>query len=334
MHHIAVTNWSKSFAQKIDLRPYKNILDIGCRKGHVSYSLAQQYPDQQFYAIDNVTSEIEHAKQFCANNLEFATEDALALHFQNNFDAVVSFNCLFWIQNKQQVLQNIYRALKPGGKGFFQFFATHGRARNDRFVYHVANQAQWKPHFKWFHTHYHEVTLKEFGMLLQQAGFILHKMEFSCNPITLDHQEVLSHFYKSWASHTKFLSLKKQDHFFNEVSMEYLKFYQLPEDAAFTYNEYLLEVICEKPLEEYKHPLPEVIQYGPIHFTLREAQVLKHFLQGKSSKEIAIILDISSKTIEFHLKNVKNKLHCHKRSQLYQAAFSYGFIHLMFDEML
>jgi ubiquinone/menaquinone biosynthesis C-methylase UbiE len=258
MYQTAVAQWGKNFAQKFDLRPYKNILDVGCRKGLISHSLAEQYPDQQFFAIDNVSSEIEYAKQYGAHNIEFAKLDALTLPFESEFDAVMSFNCLFWIQNKQQALKKIYQSLKPGGKAFLQFFVSQQTTQR----------------------------------------------------------------------------LSKQAQFYQEVSKAYLDFYQYTDHEPFAYQEYLLEVICEKPLQEKEAPLHEGFQYGSIGFSVREAQILKHFLQGKSAKEVGTCLHISAKTVEFHLQSIRNRLGCNKRSELYQAALSHGFIHLMFDTLL
>lgn len=73
-----------------------------------------------------------------------------------------------------------------------------------------------------------------------------------------------------------------------------------------------------------------VHQYGPVILTPKEIAVLKHFLQGKSAKEISEIILVSSKAVEFHLANIKNKLNCHRRSEIFQAAITYGFIHLIF----
>jgi DNA-binding CsgD family transcriptional regulator len=48
----------------------------------------------------------------------------------------------------------------------------------------------------------------------------------------------------------------------------------------------------------------------------REWEVLKHLLQGKSNKLIAISLDISERTVEFHLKNIYTKYQVNSRIEL------------------
>ena len=51
-------------------------------------------------------------------------------------------------------------------------------------------------------------------------------------------------------------------------------------------------------------------------FSQREMQCLKLLLQGKSAKEIARILDLSPRTVEFYIRNMKKKTHCRTRSEL------------------
>ncbi len=54
----------------------------------------------------------------------------------------------------------------------------------------------------------------------------------------------------------------------------------------------------------------------------REYQCLFFAAQGKTAKETAKILKISPRTIEIHLQNIKNKLHCKNKARLIE--FSIG----------
>ncbi len=69
-----------------------------------------------------------------------------------------------------------------------------------------------------------------------------------------------------------------------------------------------------KQLQVPKYPLKG--EFAGIYLTQREIECLKWLIQGKSSMEIAIILDISRRTVEKHINNVKNKLGCYKQSAL------------------
>lgn len=331
--HQPLTHWGTSFAKKFDLTHCNTILDVGCRQGHITAELAKHYHQQRFVGLDNQEEAIAKATEKKLNNLDFEVGDALSFPYHHDFDAVVSFNCLLWIKDKQKALHHIYQALKPGGKAFLQLFVLHGRPKNDRFLYQTALSDNWQSYFRNFAIDYYEITLAELNALLQNEGFIIHRMEFAQYETHFDNSEFMREWMGSWASHKNAVPLKKRTHFMQATIDAYLEYYQHKEDKPFPYYEYLLEVICEKP-DLHTSSRPLTYQYTDFSFTSREAFVLKHFLLGETAKEIALHSDISAKTVEFHLAKIKEKLHCHRRSEIYQAAVRHGFINLIFDNKL
>src|SRR6185369_2921765 len=53
-----------------------------------------------------------------------------------------------------------------------------------------------------------------------------------------------------------------------------------------------------------------------VQLSKREKEVLSLLLQGKSNKQIALSLDISVRTVEFHLKNIYAKFQVSSRIEL------------------
>lgn len=53
-----------------------------------------------------------------------------------------------------------------------------------------------------------------------------------------------------------------------------------------------------------------------IKLTKREMDCLRHIKSSLSAKEIARVMDISYRTVESYLENIKNKLQCHKKSEI------------------
>ena len=70
-------------------------------------------------------------------------------------------------------------------------------------------------------------------------------------------------------------------------------------------------------------------RYGDISFSFREAQCIHYLLKNYSAKQTSKQLNISPKTVEFHIARVKNKLNCNTKSQIVDKAIELGFIDLM-----
>lgn len=63
-----------------------------------------------------------------------------------------------------------------------------------------------------------------------------------------------------------------------------------------------------------------------IYFTNREAEVMVKLLQGKTLNAAACELNLSPRTIEFYVKNMKTKLACRTKSELIGKVFASDFI--------
>jgi PAS domain S-box-containing protein len=63
---------------------------------------------------------------------------------------------------------------------------------------------------------------------------------------------------------------------------------------------------------------------GEILLSKKELVCLIYTAKGKLAKEIASILKISPKTVEFHISNLKNKLGCYTKAQLVEIFLKIG----------
>jgi ATP/maltotriose-dependent transcriptional regulator MalT len=63
-----------------------------------------------------------------------------------------------------------------------------------------------------------------------------------------------------------------------------------------------------------------------IRLTRRELEVLTLIVEGHSSKEVADLLFISKRTVDFHLDNVYGKLGVTNRMQAWQRATRLGLL--------
>ncbi len=72
--------------------------------------------------------------------------------------------------------------------------------------------------------------------------------------------------------------------------------------------------------------------YPGVYFTLRESQTIYFLLRGNTIAEVAEVLDLSRRTIEFYLKNMKSKLNCHSKSELISRVLKTNLLSQLHDE--
>jgi 2-polyprenyl-3-methyl-5-hydroxy-6-metoxy-1,4-benzoquinol methylase len=107
-------------------RQFSHILDAGCGDGTFAFYVASKHPASQVLGVDigeqglhGVETTLEVAERIQNNlqlpNLRFQRLDLRGLDSREAFDLAYSFDVLEHIAENETVLQNIYRALIPGG---------------------------------------------------------------------------------------------------------------------------------------------------------------------------------------------------------------------------
>jgi DNA-binding NarL/FixJ family response regulator len=83
-------------------------------------------------------------------------------------------------------------------------------------------------------------------------------------------------------------------------------------------NTYFTSRVAEMVLEGYLKPLTKAIPLAPLRtrLTPREREVVQLIAEGKSTKEVAVALQLSVKTAETHRSNIMRKLELHSVSDL------------------
>jgi ubiquinone/menaquinone biosynthesis C-methylase UbiE len=107
--------------------PGATVLDVGCRSGELSESLAVE--KQLLVGVDVIAYE---RWRHDWPNLVFACADATSLPFADEaFDLVVSGECLQYVSDWRRAIDEFHRVLKPGG--ILVFSCPNGNGLNDLF---------------------------------------------------------------------------------------------------------------------------------------------------------------------------------------------------------
>ena len=101
---------------------------------------------------------------------------------------------------------------------------------------------------------------------------------------------------------------------------------QVHEQGAFLTNK-----ITQEVLQEYSQSGRNDSGTEP-HLTDRERQVLQLIVEGKSNKEIALVLSISPKTVSVHRTNIMSKLGVQNTVELVRVATSHHLLNLPVTE--
>jgi len=97
-----------------------NVLDVGCGTGEITARLAERFPESSFIGVDLEEAHLERARSRCAPfgaRVDFRYGDALSLPFPDEqFDLVVCRHLLQAVPDAPQVVREIRRVLRPGGR--------------------------------------------------------------------------------------------------------------------------------------------------------------------------------------------------------------------------
>ena len=132
--HDFVAKYGEGLLTFLPENPAQAILDLGCGTGTLTAQLAAR--GSRVIGVDSARPMVERARvQY--PELTFEVCDALALPFEGEFDVVFSNAVFHWIADHDTLLENVKKALKPGG----QLICEFGGAGNIAVVEQAFNRA-------------------------------------------------------------------------------------------------------------------------------------------------------------------------------------------------
>lgn len=115
-----VANLAGGVFELLAAQPGEEILDLGCGDGALT---------EKIVATGAVVTGVDASEAMVAaaraRGLKVYHQDATALSYEQQFDAVFSNAALHWIRNAGSVLDGVHRALRPGGR-FVAEMGGHG----------------------------------------------------------------------------------------------------------------------------------------------------------------------------------------------------------------
>ena len=70
-------------------------------------------------------------------------------------------------------------------------------------------------------------------------------------------------------------------------------------------------------------------EHNPFHFSKREKECIFYMLRGKTTKQISELLNLSKRTVDYYIENIKNKTGCRTKSELLITAIESGYMDII-----
>ncbi|WP_026885538.1 malonyl-ACP O-methyltransferase BioC [Clostridium beijerinckii] len=104
----------------------KNILEIGCGTGYLTYALTEIFPSAHITAVDIAPGMIAEIKsKFTNNSVDFICIDIEEMELNNTYDIVISNATFQWFNHMPTTIKKLYTALNPNGMLCFSTFGEY-----------------------------------------------------------------------------------------------------------------------------------------------------------------------------------------------------------------
>lgn len=163
-NHGFVAEYGKALLTCIPENPDQSILDLGCGTGALTGQLAAL--GSRVMGVDSSPEMIEKARKNFPR-LSFQVCDALNLPFEGEWDVIFSNAVFHWISDHDRLLENIKKALRPGGLLICEF----GAAGNTGAILQAFGAAAAESGYP-YQCRFNYQTPENFRLLLENHGFI------------------------------------------------------------------------------------------------------------------------------------------------------------------
>lgn len=164
--HAFISQYGENLIKLLAPLQGESILDLGCGTGDIAKQLNDLGANVK--GIDSSDNMIHQARDKYPD-IEFSVEDATALNYQNQFDAVYSNATLHCVKPPIDALCCIYNSLKKQGR----FVAEFGGKGNVQLITNEIKKQAYKlglpyreERFPWFFP-----SIGEYTTLMEKAGF-------------------------------------------------------------------------------------------------------------------------------------------------------------------
>lgn len=235
--------------QFISIKDGSAILDIGCGDGKITAAIAHQDPHGHVVGLDVSPAMIAFAQStFLSSqypNLTFTLKDAQDIDYQGEFDLIVSFTALQWIQDHRLFLQGAYQSLKPSGALAITMPMGLPYLLQEA-VDEVIAKPEWETYFRDFSTGWNFVDEETYADLLESAHFTSTRVAVIPQKDGFPSREVFKNFISQWFPYLRPLPQELKEVFLTQVLDLFLSKESLLPNGGVPFKIRCLEVVAVK----------------------------------------------------------------------------------------
>lgn len=231
---------AKETLKQIDFPAQAKILDIGSGDGKVTHYLSQIAPECTIIGLDRSPSMVVTSQAFASDRVSFILGDAVQIPFKEQFDRIVSFNCLHWVKEIHVALQGIKDALIPGGKACILIAPIQLRYPIHRVINAVAKKDRWSPYFDGASNVFTLYTFAEWAKLIEDADMIPEQLQHIDCSLAYPNVTVFGQWLAGWIPFGK-IPENLREEYIRDIVKEYTT--AVPCDADGTVHFYIEELI-------------------------------------------------------------------------------------------
>jgi 2-polyprenyl-3-methyl-5-hydroxy-6-metoxy-1,4-benzoquinol methylase len=163
--HFIRNLYLKKYLRKLPVHQFKKVLDAGCGSGDYALQMGKAFPAWQVTAVD---IKDRYFPETSIPNVVFQEQDLMKLKETASYDFIYSIDVLEHIKGNITAIENLCRALKPGGYIFLHI-------PNDKNDIRIFPRRFFKEFQEWAaHQHIGEqYSTNELSEILKNRGFTI-----------------------------------------------------------------------------------------------------------------------------------------------------------------
>ena len=240
--------WGIELITEARVKAGEKVLDIGCGDGKITAVIASIAGPGNVTGIDASKKMIEFAKKGFPKGVEFIAKKGEKIDFPEKFDLIYSNACLHWIADQDKVVKGVFRALKPGGRIFFQMGGKGNAGIMNIIVDGMTRQREWSKYFRNFAPPYHFHSTAGYRKFLKNSGLKPVKIVLVPKMAKHDAESGLKSWIRTtWFPYSDKIPLKLRDKFISQAAASYIKATKQDKNKEIKMKMIRLQVEAVKP---------------------------------------------------------------------------------------